>query len=167
MDWLKDTMKNASNDYILLYRASRNGWNSSNFHSCCDNKGPTVTVVKSGNYVFGGYTEQLWESHGRPVDITNPVTSNGKEHIARLQAIVCVSGWRLFSGHIRRVEDVERVTRPPPIQCGCQIFAMPNPWLKPQITAYMQAKVKHCFCCESFRGFQRGSSLLPLQFRQP
>jgi len=59
--WLKGsrTITNDSNN--LLYRASRNGWGASNFHSCCDNKGPTVTVVKSGNYIFGGYTEQHWD----------------------------------------------------------------------------------------------------------
>ena len=45
----------------LLYRASRDGWTVSNFHSCCDSKGPTVTVVKSGNYIFGGYTDQTWD----------------------------------------------------------------------------------------------------------
>ena len=62
IDWLKDTLTSASFDYTLLYRASRNGWNASNFHSCCDNKGPTVTVVKNGNYIFGGYTERSWEN---------------------------------------------------------------------------------------------------------
>ena len=45
----------------LLYRASNNGWGASYFHSCCDNKGPTVTVVRSGSCVFGGYTEQNWQ----------------------------------------------------------------------------------------------------------
>ena len=60
--WLKETLTSASYDYALIYRASRNGWGSANFHSCCDNKGPTVTVVKSGNYIFGGYTEHPWES---------------------------------------------------------------------------------------------------------
>ena len=61
MNWLKDTgaLKNASD--ILLYRASRDGWAASNFHSCCDNKGPTVTVVKSGNNILGGYTEKHWD----------------------------------------------------------------------------------------------------------
>ena len=54
MNWLT----NASDK--LLYRASRDGWAASNFHSCCDSKGPTVTVVKSGNYIFGGYTDQSW-----------------------------------------------------------------------------------------------------------
>ena len=64
MNWLKET--GAITDVTvtsdnLLYRASRNGWAASNFHSCCDNKGPTVTVVKSGNYIFGGYTGKEWK----------------------------------------------------------------------------------------------------------
>ena len=57
--WLKET-RNFTNT-SLLYLASRDGWYASNFHSCCDNKGPTVTVVKSGKYIFGGYTEKRWE----------------------------------------------------------------------------------------------------------
>ena len=62
-NWLKET-RNLGNTN-LLYRASRDGWAASNFHSCCDNKGPTVTVVKSGNYMFGGYTEHQWETPGK------------------------------------------------------------------------------------------------------
>ena len=46
----------------LLFRASRDGFASRNFHSKCDNKGPTITVVKSGGYIFGGFTEQSWTS---------------------------------------------------------------------------------------------------------
>ena len=61
MTWLKErrTIKNDSGK--LLYRASRDGWAASNFHSCYDNKGPTVTVIKSGNCIFGGYTEHEWK----------------------------------------------------------------------------------------------------------
>ena len=62
VNWLKDTLTSASFNYTLLYRASRDGWYAANFHSCCDNKGPTVTVAKCGNYIFGGYTEQPWEN---------------------------------------------------------------------------------------------------------
>ena len=57
-NWLKEKLHC---NFLLIYRASRDGWNSSNFHTLCDNKGPTVTVVKSGNYIFGGYTEQSWD----------------------------------------------------------------------------------------------------------
>ena len=60
-NWLKGTMTSASHSYPLIYRASRNGWAAANFHSFCDRKGPTVTVVKSGKWIFGGYTEQHWE----------------------------------------------------------------------------------------------------------
>ena len=60
--WLERTFKDSSHTYSLIYRASRNGWAASNFHSCCDRKGPTVTVIRSSNgYIFGGYTEQHWE----------------------------------------------------------------------------------------------------------
>jgi len=62
--WLKETLTSSTYNYALIYRATRNGWAASNFHSFCDNKGPTVTVVKYGNYIFGGYTEQSWENPG-------------------------------------------------------------------------------------------------------
>jgi len=46
----------------LLYRASNNGWASTEFHAACDGKGPTVSLVKVGEYVFGGYTPISWDS---------------------------------------------------------------------------------------------------------
>ena len=46
----------------LLYRASRDGFAAECFHSRCDNNGPTVTIVKSGEYIFGGFTTQSWTS---------------------------------------------------------------------------------------------------------
>jgi hypothetical protein len=50
----------------LLYRASRDGWRATDFHSKCDNKGATVTVIKStGGYVFGGYADVAWASTGQ------------------------------------------------------------------------------------------------------
>ena len=59
-DWLKEKLKSGQSDFVLIYRASRDGWSSTDFHTHCDNKGPTVSVVKRGNYIFGGYTEQSW-----------------------------------------------------------------------------------------------------------
>ena len=46
----------------LLFRASRDGFSAETFHYKCDNKGPTVTIVQSGNNIFGGFTEQSWKS---------------------------------------------------------------------------------------------------------
>ena len=47
----------------LLYRASTDGKTPADFHRCCDNKGPTLMLIKSGEYIFGGYTSKSWESY--------------------------------------------------------------------------------------------------------
>ena len=46
----------------LLFRASRDGFLASTFHSKCDNKGPTITIVQSEENIFGGFTEESWSS---------------------------------------------------------------------------------------------------------
>ncbi len=52
-------------EWKLLYRATRDGFYSNDFHSRCDGMGNTLTVIKSesGN-VFGGYTDKAWYSNG-------------------------------------------------------------------------------------------------------
>ena len=50
------------NKWHLLFRASRDGFSTFTFHDMCDNKGPTVAIVKSGNNIFGGFTENSWNS---------------------------------------------------------------------------------------------------------
>ena len=46
----------------LCYRASRDGWRGQDFHSHCDDKGPTIVLVKANDCIFGGYTDQHWDS---------------------------------------------------------------------------------------------------------
>ena len=45
----------------VCYRASVHGWSSQHFHQHCDDKADTVVLVKVGNYIFGGYTDQTWQ----------------------------------------------------------------------------------------------------------
>jgi hypothetical protein len=49
---------------VLLYRGSAHGWNYTDFHSRCDNKGPTLTLfrVKETDLRCGGYTTAPWEA---------------------------------------------------------------------------------------------------------
>ena len=45
----------------LLYRASEHEYTAKSFHEYCDDKGPTLIVIKSsGGWIFGGYTTQSW-----------------------------------------------------------------------------------------------------------
>ena len=49
----------------LIYRGSRDGALSKNFHEKCDNQGPTITLIKNekGN-IFGGFSSVSWTSYG-------------------------------------------------------------------------------------------------------
>ena len=52
-----------SKNLELLFRSSRDGVKSEQFHSLCDNKGPTISLFKNekGN-IFGGYSFISWTS---------------------------------------------------------------------------------------------------------
>ncbi|CAH3196274.1 unnamed protein product, partial [Porites evermanni] len=60
--WLLPHLQSPDRSYWkLCYRASNHGWRSRTFHSYCDNKGPTVTIVRVGIYIFGGYNDNSWQ----------------------------------------------------------------------------------------------------------
>ena len=58
LSWL-----NSKSEWRLIYKASRDGFRATDFHRCCDNKGETVSVIRTtGGYLFGGYTDIPWTS---------------------------------------------------------------------------------------------------------
>ena len=51
--------------YGLLWQGTRDGFGASVFHSKCNGKGPTVTVIVSSyDKIFGGYTSVSWGYNG-------------------------------------------------------------------------------------------------------
>ena len=49
--------------YTLLFKASRDGCNGTIFHTNCNNKGPTITVLyNTSGSVYGGYTSVNWKN---------------------------------------------------------------------------------------------------------
>lgn len=67
--------------FKLIYRATRDGDSSKMFHEKCDNIGPNITVVKTGNgYRFGGYTRNNWE-HLKEDIKKDPEIGSSKEDI--------------------------------------------------------------------------------------
>ncbi|PKC75333.1 hypothetical protein RhiirA1_528871 [Rhizophagus irregularis] len=48
--------------FELLYRASRDGFSSTNFHNLCDNKGSTIIIckLKDNGTIIGGYNPNSW-----------------------------------------------------------------------------------------------------------
>ena len=57
--FLSPAIGNDSN-WALCWQASTHGWAASTFHSRCDGKNHTITVIRKDQYVFGGYTDIPW-----------------------------------------------------------------------------------------------------------
>ena len=58
--WLSPVARSVNSAWKRCWHASVDGWAASTFHSRCDGKGPTVTIIRVGKYIFGGYTSVSW-----------------------------------------------------------------------------------------------------------
>ncbi len=63
--------------FKLVYRATRDGDSSSDFHSRCDNIGPNITLIKTTKNVrFGGFTNCNW---GMPEEVEDKDKKNSEK----------------------------------------------------------------------------------------
>ena len=70
LSWLQED--GISSDWRLIYRGTRDGFAASSFHSFCDNKGPTITLIKAvGDCIFGGYSDVSWTSRNNYIQSTD------------------------------------------------------------------------------------------------
>ena len=58
-EWLK-LVSQSKSSWKLCWRGSKDGWAALTFHSLCDGKGPTVTIIKVNQNIFGGYASVSW-----------------------------------------------------------------------------------------------------------
>ena len=66
LGWLTEVTAGYQPRLELLYRASRDGWAANQFHSMCDNRGPTITLIRcTAGHIFGGYSDQPWTTAGQ------------------------------------------------------------------------------------------------------
>ena len=64
----------------LLFRKTRDGSESKDFHKKCDNQGITIVFIETKEkYKFGGYTELGWEGSGGKKDKSNFLFSLNKK----------------------------------------------------------------------------------------
>ncbi|KAL9962272.1 hypothetical protein ACROYT_G031358 [Oculina patagonica] len=62
MTFLEPVLQKPSSTWMRCWHAITDGWNAATFHEKCDEKGPTITIIKAGDYIFGGYTNEPWRS---------------------------------------------------------------------------------------------------------
>lgn len=62
----------AKPNFKLLYRGSKDGFTANAFHTKCNNKGPTVVLIRS-NYgkIFGAFTDKDWHSSNAYANTSN------------------------------------------------------------------------------------------------
>jgi hypothetical protein len=68
-EWL--STGNGERNWSICWRATRDGWAASKFHSNCDGRKPTLTMAQVVNnnktYVFGGYSTEVWDDINPPI----------------------------------------------------------------------------------------------------
>ena len=65
INWIKQKINKKNIDFKKIFTMSLNGSSCNDFHKYCDNKGPTLTIIKTtNNKIFGGFTPLNWESSG-------------------------------------------------------------------------------------------------------
>ena len=53
---------NSGDKFKLLYRKSEHGFDANDFHSKCDGKANTLTILKANGFIFGGLTKRKYWS---------------------------------------------------------------------------------------------------------
>ena len=91
--------------FELIFTASINGDDHSNFHKFCDGKGPTITLFKGKNgHIFGGYLTVPFSSDGKyhydDKAFLFSLTNNKKFLIKKKEKAVCHNNfWGPFFGN--------------------------------------------------------------------
>lgn len=62
VSYLEPVMKSSNSTFVMCWSGKTDGWLAQKFHDNCDGKGPTVTIIKVGDHIFGGYTNEDWHS---------------------------------------------------------------------------------------------------------
>ena len=77
----------------LLYRGSRDGFSSDDFHSKCDNKGHTLVIIETDMGFVGGYADAEWGKEESQMDQKHACAN--KSFLFALWLRVCSPGtWK-------------------------------------------------------------------------
>ena len=71
--WIEEKTKKNVLNLELIYKMTKDGNKGEDFHRCCDNKGATLTLIKTNkNYIFGGFTPLIWDkTSSQKKDLSN------------------------------------------------------------------------------------------------
>ena len=103
-------------NWTLIYKASRDGFDPNAFHTRCDNQGATMTVIRStNNYLFGGYASTVWtsktatygnDSHAFLFTLTNPHNIPPTKYLVKPASTCHALQYQIDYGPIFGVNDI-------------------------------------------------------------
>ncbi|RIB27947.1 hypothetical protein C2G38_2159257 [Gigaspora rosea] len=95
--------------FMLIYRASCDGFGIENFHKNYDNKGPTVVVIKVRNSgeIIGGYNPLERTSKSFIFSLTNKVFPILSQVSSKEEAIICNYEKKVISRETFEIEEYE------------------------------------------------------------
>jgi hypothetical protein len=66
LDLIKMCEFSLKDQWTLLYRGTRDGFRSNDFHAKCDGHSNTLTILKAkrSSFIFGGFASVCWDSSG-------------------------------------------------------------------------------------------------------
>jgi hypothetical protein len=70
-DNILEKMGTSAKKINLLYKGTSDGFSAKTFHSLCNNKGPTITVISANSRISGGYTPESWGSRNNWVNVAS------------------------------------------------------------------------------------------------
>ena len=75
INWIKEKINKNEIKFQKIFVMSVNGDSSKDFHKYCDNKGPTLTIVKTTqNKIFGGFAPLNWVTKDKNTKDNNEYT---------------------------------------------------------------------------------------------
>lgn len=60
LEYMVSAVTSTNGKWTRCYHARSDGFTAHAFHSRCDNKGPTITLVQVREFIFGGFLDQNW-----------------------------------------------------------------------------------------------------------
>jgi hypothetical protein len=62
MSLISSILKDDKSEWRMIYKGTKNGFRSKDFHDKCDGHSNTITIISANNHTFGGFTSASWHS---------------------------------------------------------------------------------------------------------
>ena len=124
--------------WTRCYHAKTDGFTAHDFHSGCDNKGPTITLVQVREFVFGGFLDQNW---GGKAKLHNLILHGSHDTTPRYgQYLTHVHGH--ITGAVAAMDSCFGLVRPPQHGIGWMVWSCRLKGCFASVSAVKGAKIR-------------------------